>query len=105
MMTITATTLVAIFCAIVNCTIGIYVLRKDSRSVTHRAFFLVVMPVAFWALALALAHSATTPTIWYVRLSFATGSLLQLPTLPTRHRPQRHRTRRCGVNRRVHDHR
>ena len=99
MMTITATTLVAIFCAIVNCTIGIYVLRKDSRSVTHRAFFLVVMPVAFWALALALAHSATTPTIWYVRLSFATGSLVPIAMLRFAERLRRPGARSSGVTR------
>ena len=95
-MAITVTTLLAIFCAFANCAIGIYVLRRDPRSATHRAFFLLVMPVAVWAFALALAHSATTPTLWYVKLTFATGSLVPIAMLRFAER-LRHPDRRSSV--------
>src|SRR6266511_3578183 len=95
-MTTTVMTLLAIFCAAANCTIGIYVLRRDSRSATHRAFFLVVMPIAVWAFALALAHAATPPALWYVKLSFATGSLVPIAMLRFAER-LRHPDRRSSV--------
>jgi PAS domain S-box-containing protein len=80
-MTNTVTTLLGIFCAFANCTIGVYVLRTDSRSATNRAFFLLVMPIAVWAFALTLAHAAVTPTLWSSRLSFAAGSLVPIALL------------------------
>src|SRR6266478_3624355 len=100
-MTTAIMTLLSIFCAIANCSIGVYVLRRDSRSTTHRAFFLLVMPVAVWAFALALAHSATTPTLWYVKLSFATGSLVPIAMLRFAERLRHSDSRSLGVASRI----
>jgi PAS domain S-box-containing protein len=81
MLVVTLTALLVIVCAIAHISIGVYVLRINPRSAAHRAFFFVVMPTAVWAFALALTHSAVTPTLWYARLAFASGSLVPIALL------------------------
>ncbi len=81
MLVVTLTALLVIVCAIAHISIGVYVLRINPRSAAHRAFFFVVMPTAVWAFALALTHSAVTPTLWYARLAFSSGSLVPIALL------------------------
>jgi PAS domain S-box-containing protein len=81
MLVVTFTAFLVIVCAIAHISIGVYVLRINPRSAAHRAFFFVVMPTAVWAFALALTHSAATPTLWCARLAFASGSLVPIALL------------------------
>ncbi|HZY31367.1 MAG TPA: histidine kinase N-terminal 7TM domain-containing protein, partial [Candidatus Methylomirabilis sp.] len=76
MTTATVTSFLVIFCAIANLSIGAYVLGKNPRSGAHRAFFLLVLPIAVWAFALALAHAGASPILWFGRLAFSAGSLV-----------------------------
>src|SRR6266545_2019860 len=81
MMVLTVTALLVLVCAIAHVSIGAYVLSINPRSAAHRAFFYVVMPIAMWAFALALAHTGVTPSLWYARLAFAAGSLVPIALL------------------------
>lgn len=75
------TAVVVASCVIVNVLIGVYIVRTNPRSATHRAFFLFAISVAVWAFALALGHAAATPPLWYLRLAFAAGSLMPVAML------------------------
>src|SRR5262245_14018718 len=70
------TPFVLTICAIANVSIGAYVLCRNPRSSTHRAFFLYALPIGIWALAVAMTHGASSPALWHVQLSFAAGSLI-----------------------------
>src|SRR5215831_14900370 len=75
------TPLVLTICAIANVSIGAYVLCRNPRSSTHRAFFLYALPISIWALAVAMTHGASSPALWQVQLSFAAGSLIPIAML------------------------
>src|SRR5215467_13776250 len=75
------TPLVLTICAIANVSIGAYVLCRNPRSSTHRAFFLYALPIGIWALAVAMTHGASSPALWHVQLSFAAGSLIPIAML------------------------
>src|SRR5262245_5303039 len=70
------TPFVLTICAIANVSIGAYVLCRNPRSSTHRAFFLYALLIGIWALAVAMTHGASSPALWHVQLSFAAGSLI-----------------------------
>src|SRR5262245_63283631 len=75
------TPFVLTICAIANVSIGAYVLCRNPRSSTHRAFFLYALPIGIWALAVAMTHGASSPALWHVQLSFAAGSLIPIAML------------------------
>src|SRR5262245_34855558 len=80
-MATTIAPVVLTLCAIANISIGAYVLCRNPRSSTHRAFFLYAVPIGIWAFAVALTHSTTTPAVWHVRLAFSAGSLVPIAML------------------------
>src|SRR5215470_4164855 len=75
------TPFVLTICAIANVSIGAYVLCRNPRASTHRAFFLYALPIGIWALAVALTHGSSWPARWHFQLSFAAGSLVPIAML------------------------
>ena len=73
--------LVLMICAVANVSIGAYVLCRNPRSSTHRAFFLYALPIGIWAFAVALTHGSSWPARWHFQLSFAAGSLVPIAML------------------------
>jgi signal transduction histidine kinase len=98
-MVATVTPFILTLCAIANISIGVYVLYRNPRSSTHRAFFLYVIPIGAWAFAVALTHGAPLPERWHVQLSFAAGSLVPIAMLTFAEHFRKGRTDTFIVNR------
>jgi N-terminal 7TM region of histidine kinase len=73
--------LILVFCAGANMSIGVYVLSRNPRSATHRAFFLFTVPVSVWAFGLAMFHGYQPSSLWSMELAFAGASLIPIGML------------------------
>lgn len=67
--------------ASLNLAIGLYVYRRNPISQPNRAFALVASTAALWTVAVALSHHSTPPSVQFVRLALAAGSLIALGIL------------------------
>ena len=91
--------LILTFCAGANVSIGVYVLSRDPRSASHRAFFLFTVPVAAWAFGLATFNGYEGSPLLSMRLAFAGASLIPIAMLSFAERFPGPASRTSSVNR------
>jgi PAS domain S-box-containing protein len=62
--------------ALLNVTIGSYVLHQRTTGVTHRAFAFFAFSIASWTVSIALAHHVAVASTLWTRTTFASASLM-----------------------------
>jgi PAS domain S-box-containing protein len=62
--------------ALLNVTIGSYVLHQRTTGVTNRAFAFFAFSIASWTVSIALAHHVAVASTLWTRMTFASASLM-----------------------------